>query len=107
MTSAELAKATKQFDKPLRLEDTRPLSAANRARWERARRQPSRSVYVMDSDGKGAEPVLIELDGDLLKRADAYARSRQMTRAELIDRSLRSTLSFVDTPKKQRPRKSA
>jgi hypothetical protein len=46
MTAAELAEATKEFDKPIPWSKTRPLTKAERERFERARATPSRSIYI-------------------------------------------------------------
>jgi hypothetical protein len=108
MTTEELREATKEFDRPIPLSKTRPLTKQERVRWERSKRQPSRSVFIL-SGGKGTrEPVLIQLDGDLLRRMDAYARSKKLTRAEVIEKGIRNVLSFVEDPHfGNRSRKSA
>ncbi len=93
MTTAELARATKQFDKPIRLEDTRPLSPANRARWERSRHQPIYSLHVYNGKQR---TVRIRVDDALLRQFDEFAKRNNMTRDEFISRSLRSALAFVD-----------
>jgi hypothetical protein len=56
MTAAELAEATKEFDRPIPLSKTRPLTKEERAKFERMRRGPKVSVHVMrGSDGTGGE----------------------------------------------------
>ena len=92
MTTAELAKATKRFDKPIGLEDTRPLSPANRKRWERSRRHPVYSLHVYS--GK-TRTLRIQVDDALLRQFDEFAKRNNMTRDEFITRSLRSALAFV------------
>ena len=108
MNADELAEATKQFDREIPDTAMRPLTKRQRAIWERAKRQPSRSIFVVDRTGKGTEPVVLELDARLLKRLDAYAGAHRMTRAQLIEKGLRSVLSFVEEfPPPRRTRKSA
>jgi hypothetical protein len=90
MSAAELAAATKQFDKPLASTAIRPLSRRNRARWERAKKAGFKSVYV----GK-KEKLVLEVDADWLERFDRRAAEHGMTRKELISRGLRSAMAFV------------
>jgi len=90
MTAAELAAATKQFDKPLPAKAMRPLSRRNRARWERAKSAGFKSVYI----GR-KEKLVLEVDADWLERFDRQAAEHGMTRRELIARGLRSAMAFV------------
>lgn len=96
MTAEELAEATKEFDREIPPGKTRPLTKKERLSWEHARRQPSRSVYVLNSASKGATAVIVELDSELLRRSDAYASSHKLTLSQLIEKSLRSALAFVE-----------
>jgi len=108
MNADELAVATKEFDEEIPDSRLRPLSTEDRRRWERSKRQPSRSIYVVERDKDGGlEAVLVELDGDLLRRIDAYAATRKMTRSEIIETSLRSALVFAEAKPKRKRRKSA
>jgi hypothetical protein len=92
MTAAELVEATKQFDKPIPLSRTRPLSPRNRARWKRAQKsKPDVSIFV---DGGHAE-VLVHLDEDLLARARDYAKKNKTSLPKMIDRGLRGLLAFA------------
>jgi hypothetical protein len=74
MTAAELAQATRRFEKPIRFEDTRPLTPRERARFERARH-------------------VDELDERLLKQARAYAKRKKLTMIQLVERGLRRELA--------------
>ena len=82
MTAAELAKATKEFDREIDLRETRPLSKENRAWWQRARRGGRPKV------GKGAKPVLITVESGLLEKADDYAKQHGMNRSQLFARGV-------------------
>lgn len=86
MTAAELAAATRQFEGELDLAETRPLSAENRKWWQQARR-PGRPKV-----GKGAKPVLITVEQNLLKQADAYARKHKINRSQLFARGVEAIL---------------
>jgi outer membrane PBP1 activator LpoA protein len=89
MTAAELRAATKEFDEAfVALEKSRPLSPAQKARHQRAkRRRPGRPKV-----GAGAARVLISVERGLLKDADAYARRHGLTRAAVVAQGLRSVL---------------
>jgi hypothetical protein len=108
MNESELAEATREFDGEIPAKKLRPLTKQERERWERSKRLPSRSVYVMLSDKEGVEPVLVELDGELVRRMDAYAKEHKMSRSELIERGIRGALApAADSPPGRRSRKSA
>src|SRR4051812_9702520 len=93
MNARELAAATKQFDKPLRFEDTQPLTRAERARWERARRGPMYSLRIYNGKPR---TIRLRVDGSLLEQFDKFAKRNHMTRDEFITRCLRSAIAFVD-----------
>ena len=82
MTAAELAEATKGFE-DVRFEDTRPLTAAERADWERAKRGRGRPPKEVK-----AARVLITLEPELLSLADKFARRNGMSRSQLIAKGL-------------------
>jgi hypothetical protein len=108
MNADELAAATREFDKEIPDSRLRPLSKEERRRWERSKRQPSRSIFVLErAEDRGLEAVLVELDGDLLRRIDAYAATRDMTRSEIIETSLRSALVLAEARPKRKRRRSA
>ena len=86
MTAAELARATKAYNRPIPLSETRPLTPKMRRKWERAM-GPGRPKI-----GEGAKPVLVTIEGALLRRADAYAKRKGITRAELVARGLKAVL---------------
>ena len=94
MTTAELAEATKEFDKPLPPDAFRPLSKEKRARFERARRMPSRSIFVHVTSGR-MKRVNVELDEELLRRSREYAQKHDLSLSEFISRSVQGTLIAV------------
>jgi hypothetical protein len=93
MTARELAEATKEFDKAIRFEETRPLTPAERARWRRARRGPVDSSHLFNGKHR---TIRVRVDEYLLKKFDEFAKRNHMTRDEFISRSLRSAIAFVD-----------
>jgi len=69
-----------------RLARSKPLTAAQRARWQRIQRKLNSS--------KKATPVKISVgvEPQLLRRADAYAKRIGITRAQLISRGPQALL---------------
>lgn len=118
MTARELAEATKRFDKPIRFEDTRPLTPAERARWRRARRGPQRDREAahfdreMDLD-KEARPLTakqraindrlrgyphavypLPVDSKLLAQATRAARKHGMSLEQFIIEGIRGMVAY-------------
>jgi hypothetical protein len=87
MTPDELDAATKQYDRFIPIEETRPLSHKAKALWQKAQRAKR---------PKNADLIVVAVDKKLLAKTDSLARQRKMTRSELIDRSLRSALAFTE-----------
>ena len=97
MTEAELAAATREFDKGVPLEQTRPLSPAEQARWERMRKnKPPRSGTGRGAGrpkvGAGSKPVLITMEAGLLREIDAYTDRHNMSRSQLLAEGVRRML---------------
>lgn len=91
MNADELAEATKEFDGPIPLSKTRPLNKRERADWERARRRPSRSIYITRSPND----VMVRISPALLKRCRQYAADHKMTLSDVINKSLKGMLIMV------------
>jgi hypothetical protein len=79
MTAAELARATREFDRPFAFERARPLRKTERSAERKLRRGRGRPKV-----GKGAKKISISLEADLLRAADALARKKGVHRSELI-----------------------
>ena len=86
MSAAELAEATKAFDRPFAFEQARPMSDAERAQERRLRRGRPRI-------GKGARKISISMESGLLKKADAYAKKAGTSRSTLIAKFVVAGLS--------------
>jgi hypothetical protein len=66
----------------------RPLTPAQRGRWEAAKRgRPKKPP------GTKAVPTLITVDPQLLRRADAYAKKAGLSRSQLFSDALRQRMS--------------
>jgi hypothetical protein len=88
MTTEELREATKEFDRPfVSQRRSRPMTKAERAEYRRTTR-PCRPRV-----GQGAKRVLITVEQGLLRRADAFAKSRHLTRSQLISRGIEAYMS--------------
>jgi hypothetical protein len=66
---------------------SRPLNAAERARWKRVRNKVGRPRI-----GKGVKTIALSIEQGLLERADAYAGSHGISRAQVVARGLLSIL---------------
>lgn len=84
MTPAQLEKLYAQAEKITPQTRSRPLSTADRALHRRAGRPPI---------GAGAERINITVERELLRQADAYARSHGLTRAALVAAGLRQIIA--------------
>ncbi|MGA2582306.1 MAG: hypothetical protein ABSG31_03435 [Tepidisphaeraceae bacterium] len=81
MTAEELADATKQFDKPIPLSKTRPLTPNEHLFFEFMRRDPSISICT------------VPIDSDLLRKATAAARKRDMTLGAFVSLGIQKILA--------------
>lgn len=89
MNLEELREATAEFDKEFIADEFRPLTAKERAQWERIKRkQPGRP-----RTGSGAKVVSVSIEQSLLNRTDRLARKKGVTRASLIARGLKAVLA--------------
>ena len=83
MTPAELAAATKEFDHPLPESRFRPLTKAERARWERAKRAGTRGREILNG---------LHLNPQLLSEAEEYAKRMKISFHELIELGIRNVV---------------
>ena len=88
MTADDLRAATAEFDQEMVVTRSEPLTAEERAWWERVRRRPGRPRR-----GRGAKVISVSLEQELLARSDALAKSLGISRALLIERGLKAVLA--------------
>lgn len=69
----------REFDKEFIADTAKPLTAAQRAQWERAKRKPGRPVR-----GAGARVISLSVERELLKKADREAKRRRISRAQFF-----------------------
>lgn len=93
MKPEELRAATRAFDEEMVVDQSRPLTAAQRKVWESARRKPGRPRR-----GAGVKVISVSVERGLLARSDALARNLGISRASLIERGLRAVLGAGERP---------
>ena len=90
MNTEQLAAATAEFDKEFIADTFRPMTVAERARWQRIKRKPGRP-----RNGRGAKVISVSVEKDLLKQSDALAKRLGISRAQLVARGLKGMLLTV------------
>jgi uncharacterized protein len=87
MNAEQLTDATNRFDESLIADQSRPLTAAERAQWDRVRRKRGRPKV-----GKGFQRVSVSLERGLLERVTALAKKRRISRSKLLAEALEEAL---------------
>ena len=87
LSDEQKRQVSEYLDRPEAAREFRPLSGAQRRRWDRIRRKPGRPKL-----GKGTKVVSITVERGLLGRADAYAKAAGLSRARLVSLALTSLL---------------
>ncbi len=93
MTTAELREATKEFDRPFAYEKGTPLTTADKERFRKARDHATTVKRGRPRIGRGAARITTTIERSLLLRADSFAKSHGLTRAELIARGMERVLA--------------
>jgi hypothetical protein len=88
MSARELNAEAAEFDKEMIITKSKPLTAEERAWWERVRRQPGRP-----RKGRGVRVISVSVEQELLARTDVLAKSLGISRALLVQRGLKSVLA--------------
>ena len=88
MTARELNAEAAEFDAEMIITKSKPLTAEERAWWERVRRQPGRPRR-----GRGAKVISVSVEQELLARTDVLAKTLGISRALLIQRGLKAVLA--------------
>ncbi len=89
MNTNELAKATEEFDRPFVIDQSSPLTPAERRQWERVR-PPKRGRPKV---GEGFKRVSLSLEQDLLQRVTDLAKKRRMSRSRFVALVLAAALA--------------
>jgi hypothetical protein len=87
MNARELTKATEKFDAEFVADDTTVLTPAMRAVRNRAKRKVGRPRI-----GQGCRTISVSIERELLSEADDFAKSRRISRAQLISKALEAAV---------------
>ena len=91
MTQAELAEATSEFDREFMTDSFRDMTPAEEKAWRTAVGKRRRS---RQGAANGVKIVPLGIDASLLKRADALAKKRGVSRDSLIAEGLETLLAY-------------
>ena len=87
LSDQEKTEAVREFDKEFIADTFRPMTAAERVRWQRIKRKPGRP-----RNGRGVKIISVSVEKDLLKQSDALAKRLGISRAQLISQGLKLRL---------------
>jgi hypothetical protein len=79
MTTKELEEATRQFDEPLVVRRSRPLTPTEKELWRAAKRKRGRPKI-----GRGFQRISVSMERGLLKQVTALAKKRRVSRSRLF-----------------------
>jgi hypothetical protein len=101
MNADELQDATKQYDHEfVAMDEIRPMTKTARAIQARALKK---GRLGRPQVGEGSDRINVTIERGLLNRADAFARSHNLTRAKLIAMGLESAMKIGSkTPKRRK-----
>ncbi|HEX4125592.1 MAG TPA: hypothetical protein VHY37_12755 [Tepidisphaeraceae bacterium] len=85
MTTAELAAATKQYDRPIPASRLRPMTRAERQKFDSMRRGGVGSIFIHD---RPRRDVTVKLSEDTLRRCQEYADRHHLSLSDVIDLGL-------------------
>ena len=83
MNTDELAAETARFDKSFVIDESRPLTPAERAKWNKVRRKRGRP-----KTGEGFKRITISLERGLARKVDALVKKRKTSRSRLLAQAL-------------------
>jgi hypothetical protein len=90
MTTEELSEATQEFDREGVAESFRAMTPEEEAAWKATvQKRPRGRPRV----GKGVKVISVGIEAGLLRRADALAKKRSISRAKLVSEGLEALLS--------------
>jgi hypothetical protein len=88
MTAKELAEATRQLDEPFVVDQSRPLTPAEKEQWQRVKKKRGRPRV-----GQGFRRISVSMEQGLLKRVTALAKKRRVSRSQLFAQALEKALA--------------
>jgi len=87
LPDAEKERIWESYNREIPLSETRPLNAAERKLWAKAKRKKGRHPI-----GGGCKVISLSVERGLLDRADALAKRKRITRAALVAAGLNAVL---------------
>ena len=87
LSPAKLAEMAKDFDREGIADTCRPMTAAERKLWMRAKQKGKRGTSNSEK-----RTIAVKVDETVLKQSDRLAKSKRLTRDALIDRALKTVL---------------
>jgi hypothetical protein len=91
MTAEELDAVVAKLERPIPLSEMRPMTAAERTQWQRAKRRPGRP-----RQGQGVQVISLSVEQSLLAKADRVAKRAGISRAALFAMGLKSLLNAAE-----------
>lgn len=92
LSDAEKDAEVAQYEREIPLSETRPLTRAERKKWESIQRELKRKHRERQRGrptlGNGAKIVSVSIEEKLLRRADRFAKSHAMKRSQMIAQGL-------------------
>jgi len=85
----EFVRRIESEDPAQRRRRSKPLDAAMRSAWKKARNLGGRPKFGKD----GVKVIALSVEKQLLKEADAYAKQRGMKRAEFFSQAIREAMA--------------
>src|SRR5260370_30568239 len=85
MNTEEWAEATAEFDREGIADTFRPMAPAEEVAWRKATQKRTRGRPRV---GNGVKVISLGIEATLLKRADALAKKRRISRAKLVAEGL-------------------
>src|SRR6478736_5522631 len=87
MTTEELAEATKRYDQPNIIDESRPLTPEEVELWKRVKSKRGRPRV-----GKGFQRISVSIERSLLSRVNSFAKRKKLSRSKLLAEVLRRAL---------------
>jgi hypothetical protein len=79
MTTKELPEATRQFEEPMVIRRSRPLTKSERELWRSVKRKRGRPKI-----GRGFQRISVSMERGLLQQVTALAKKRRLSRSRLF-----------------------
>lgn len=79
MNADELAEATKRYDQPDIIDESRPLTPEEAELWKKVKNKRGRPRV-----GKGFQRISVSIERSLLSRVNQFAKKKKLSRSKLL-----------------------